>query len=405
MNGRRLAPAQRKFSVGICCIWVSLALLVQSCASLPERNPLPKESYTESRILGVSGLRFWGDEDPPFTNGLSDESTLEELRAVLPGIVDRDLNFLAISGGGENGAFASGLLNGWTASGTRPQFNIVTGISAGALIAPFAYLGSDYDHVIEQFYTQYSTEDLIKSRSLLTILRTDASFDTAPLRSRIADYVDEAVMESIAVEYRRGRLLFIGTTNLDAGRAVTWDIGAIASSGRSGALDLIREVILASASIPVAFPPVLIEVEANGQIYDELHVDGGVSRQSFLFQLSAEADTFQRLNIVGRGRAYVIRNSQLESNWEPVDRRLFSIGERSASSMVRSQGIGDLYREYLGALKFDFDFNLAYIPSDFEAENHELFDRNYMRELYRLGYEMASEGYPWQKSPPGLEPL
>jgi hypothetical protein len=149
----------------------------------------------------------------------------------------------------------------------------------------------------------------------------------------------------------------------------------------------------------------LIEVEADGQIYDELHVDGGVSRQSFLFNLSAESDTFRRLNIVGKGRAYVIRNSKLESTWEAVDRRIFSIGERSASSMVRSQGIGDLYREYLGALKYDFDFNLAYIPSEFDAANHELFDRDYMRQLYSLGYKMASAGYPWRKSPPTLEPL
>ncbi len=405
MNSGRLALGERRGLVRILSFCVSMALLVSGCASLPERNPLPEDRYTASRILGMSGLRFWGDEDPPFTRGLSNESTLEELRAVLPGIVGRELNILAISGGGENGAFASGLLNGWTASGTRPQFNVVTGISAGALIAPFAYLGSEYDHVFEQFYTRYSTEDLIKTRGLLQTIRTDARFDTEPLRSRIANYVDEAVMEAIAAEYRRGRLLLIGTTNLDAGRAVTWDIGAIASSGRSGALDLIRDVMLASASIPVAFPPVLIEVEDNGRIYDELHVDGGVSRQSFLFNLSAEADTFQRLNIVGRGRAYVIRNSKFESTWVAVDRQIFSIGERSASSMVRSQGIGDLYREYLGALKYDFEFNLAYIPSDFEADSHELCDRDYMRELYALGYEMASEGYPWEKLPPGLTPF
>ena len=405
MTSRLPAHAQRRSLGGISYVWILTTLLVQSCASLPERNPLPQDSYSQSRILGMPGFRFWADENPPFAAGLSNESTLEELRAVLPGLVEREINILAISGGGENGAFAAGVLKGWTASGQRPEFNIVTGISAGALLAPFAYLGPAYDHVIERFYTRYSTDDLIKNRSLLQTIRTDAGFDTALLRSRLAEYVDEAVMASIAEEYRRGRLLFIGTTNLDAGRAVTWDIGAIASSGKPGALDLIRDVMLASVSIPVAFPPVLFEVEADGQIYDELHVDGGVSRQSFLFDLSAEADSFKKLDIVGKGRAYVIRNSQLESTWEPVERKLFSIGERSASSMVRSQGIGDLYREYLGALKFNFEFNLAYIPSEFEAENHELFDRDYMRQLFALGYEMASEGYPWQSSPPGLEPL
>jgi predicted acylesterase/phospholipase RssA len=382
-----------------------MALLVQGCASLPERNPLPEEYYAEAQVLGLSGLRFWGDDDLPIAKDLSDDPTLEELQAVFPGLVGRELRFLAISGGGENGAFGAGLLNGWTAAGTRPQFNVVTGISTGALIAPFAYLGPAYDHILERFYTQYSTGDLIEKRGWLKSLRTDAAFDVDLLRSLLAEFVDEAVMEAIAAEYRLGRLLLIGTTNIDAARPVTWDIGAIAISGKPGALDLIHDVITASVSIPVVFPPVLIEVEADGRIYDELHVDGGVSRQSFLFHLSAEEDAFQRLNIVGKGQAYVIRNSKLESTWKAVDRKIFSLGGRSASAMVRSQGIGDLYREYLGALKYDFDFNLAYIPSDFEADNHELFDQDYMRRLYKLGHEMASEGYPWEKSPPGLKPL
>ena len=382
-----------------------MALLVQGCASLPERNPLPEESYAESRVLGLPYLRFWADEPHPAYADLDAASmTLEELRAMFPGIVDQELHILAISGGGENGAFAAGLLKGWSVSGTRPKFNAVTGVSAGALVAPFAYLGPDYDHILERFFTQYSTGDLIRSRHPLKAIWSDAGFDTAPLRALLAEYVDESVMQAIAMEHRRGRILYIGTTNLDAGRQVTWDIGAIASSGKPGALDLILDIMLASASIPAAFPPVLIEVEANGKTYDEIHVDGGVTRQAFLFNLSTEEDAFQRLHIVGRGQAYVIRNSKLESTWEPVDRKLFSIAERSASSMIRTQGIGDLYREYLGALKYDFDFHLAYIPSDFEAENHELFDRKYMRQLFKLGYEMAADSYPWKNTPPGIKP-
>ena len=379
-----------------------MALLVQGCAALPERNPLPEESYAESLVLGLPHLRFWADEPSPAYADMVDP-TLEEIRARFPGWVEQELHFLAISGGGENGAFAAGLLNGWTASGTRPKFNAVTGISAGALVAPFAYLGPDYDHVLEQFFTQYSTEDLIRSRHPLRAIWAGAGFDTAPLRTLLAEYLDESVMQAIAAEYQLGRLLYIGTTNLDAGRHVSWDIGAIASSGKPGALDLILDVMLASASIPVAFPPVLIEVEANGKTYDEIHVDGGATRQAFLFNFSTKKDAFQRMNIVGKGQAYVIRNSKLESTWEPVNRKLLSIAERSASSMIRTQGIGDLYREYLGAQKYDFDFNLAYIPGDFKADNHELFDREYMRQLYQLGYKLAASGYRWKKTPPGLK--
>lgn len=377
---------------------------MQGCASLPERNPLPQESYQDALVLGRSDLRFWGDGRHPRSLSLS-EATPEELRSLFPDVADNEINVLAISGGGENGAFAAGLLNGWTASGTRPAFNVVTGISAGALIAPFAYLGPAYDRLIEQFYTQYSSEDLIRKRSAREFIWSDSGFDTTPLRSLIAEYVDETVMEAIAARYRRGNLLLIGTTNLDAGRPVTWDIGAIASSGRAGALDLIHDIMLASASIPAAFPPVLIEVEADGQTYDEMHVDGGVSRQSFLFTLSADERIFQRLNISGRARAFVIRNSKLVADWEAVDRKMLPIAGRSAMSMVRTQGIGDLYREYLGAQKYDFDFNLAYIPGDFEADADELFDREYMRQLYEFGYEMAADGYPWEKFPPEINPL
>ncbi len=383
---------------------IGVVLLLQGCASLPERNPVPEDSYAEMRVLGMTGLRFWGDDSPPLADSLSEESTLEELRAVLPGFVGREMHMLAISGGGENGAFGAGLLNGWTASGSRPEFNVVTGISTGALIAPFAYLGPDYDHFLERFYTQYSTEDLLEKRGWLRSLRTDAGFDTTPLRSRLEEYVDEALMAAIAAEYRKGRWLLIGTTNLDAGRAVIWDIGAIANSGKPGALALIHDVMLASASIPVVFPPVLIEVESKGETYDEMHVDGGVSRQSFLFHLAAHEDTFRNLNIVGRGQAYIIRNSKLEPTWQAVDRRIISIAGRSAGSLVRTQGVGDLYREFIGARKYDFDFHLAHIPQDFEADAHELFDRDYMRKLYEVGYEMAVDGIAWKNKPPGLVP-
>ena len=279
----------------------------------------------------------------------------------------------------------------------------MTGISTGALIAPFAILGSDYDHVIKNFYTNYSTDDLVEEQGWIrSFLGGEAGFDTTLLRSRIEDYFDEALMEAIAAEYRRGRVLFIGTTNLDAARSVNWDIGAIANSGKSGALNLIHDIILASASIPMIFPPVLIEVEAGGRVYDEMHTDGGVSRQSFLFYLSAPGDTYEVLNVIGQRRAYIIRNSKLEMGWQEVERSMLSIGGRSASSMVHTQGLGDLYREYLGAMKFGFDFNLAYIPSEFDMQSEELFDKDYMRKLYEYAYDLAIEGYPWEKFPPGL---
>ncbi len=386
-------------------LWAVMALIVQGCASVPERTPISEEAYPKARLLGMTGLRFWGDEMLPIAVGLPDDLSMDELREIFPGLVGRELNFLAISGGGANGAFAAGLLNAWTATGTRPEFNIVTGISTGALIAPFAFLGPDYDPLLESLYTQYSTDDLVTQRSWLqTLMGGEAAFDTGPLREEIAEYVDEDLMRAIAAEHRRGRILLIGTTNLDAARPVNWDIGAIASSGKPGALDLIRDVILASASIPVAFPPVMIDVEVNGEVYDEMHTDGGVSRQSFIFHMAAEEDAFEGLQIVGQPHAYIIRNSKLETTWQTIDRRVFEIAGRSAESMVHTQGIGDLYREFLGARKFGFDFNLAYIPAEFDMKPTELFDKEYMQALFRLGYDLAIDGYPWKKLPPGLVP-
>lgn len=386
-------------------IWAVTTLFLLGCTSTPERNPIPEEAYPQARVLGMTGLRYWGDEEMPVSHNLPANPSLEELREVFPALVGAELNFLAISGGGANGAFAAGLLNAWTDSGTRPEFTVVTGISTGALIAPFAFLGPNYDAVIKRLYTEYSTEDLVTERGWLRFLMgAEAGYDTLLLQQKIAAYVDVEFMRAIAAEYRRGRFLLIGTTNLDAGRPVTWNIGAIASSGRPGALELIREVILASASIPVAFPPVMIDVEFDGRVYDEMHTDGGVSRQAFIFYLASTEDLFRNLGAVGEPHVYIIRNSKLEPSWQTIDRRAIDIAARSASSIVHTQGTGDLYREFLGAHKFGFDFNLAYVPASFDVESKELFDLEYMRALYKLGYEMSIEGYQWQKVPPGLLP-
>ncbi len=394
--------SQRCFST---VIWAAMALLLLGCTSIPERTPITEEAYPQARVLGQTDLRFWGDDLMPIAEGLPDDLSQEELQEIFPGLVGQELNFLAISGGGPNGAFAAGLLNAWTETGSRPEFNIVTGISTGALIAPFAYLGSDYDHVLTRLYTHYSTEDLVTERSWLRVLMgAEAGYDTDPLQQKIAEYVDKDFMEAIAREYKRGRWLLIGTTNLDAGRSVTWDIGAIANSGHPGALELIRDVILASASIPVAFPPVMIDVEVDGQTYDEMHTDGGVSRQAFLFHMATEEGAFDDLQFVGEPRVYIIRNSKLEPTWQTVDRVALEIAGRSANSIVHMQGIGDLYREYLGARMFAFDFNLAHIPQEFDVESDELFDPEYMRALYQIGYELTVNGYRWQKTPPGFHP-
>ena len=196
----------------------------------------------------------------------------------------------------------------------------------------------------------------------------------------------------------------IGTTNLDSMRPVSWRVSSIAASGHPGALALIRQIILASASIPVAFPPVLFDVEANGERYDELHVDGGAASQVYLYPVGVDWEKVLReLEVRGTPRVYIIRNARIEPHWKPVENKLFPIVGRSVESLVRTQGIGDLYRLYIEATRDGLDFNLAYIPGDFREQPKETFDTEYMRALYNAAFELAKEGYPWRKVPPGME--
>jgi hypothetical protein len=308
------------------------------------------------------------------------------------------------SGSGANWAFTAGLLNGWTAAGNRPQFKAVTGISTGALIAPFAFLGPAYDETLRKFYTGITTKDILIERGKLAAIFDDALADSPPLRRLIASLVDRKLLDAIAAEYGKGRLLLVGTTNLDAQRAVIWNVGAIAASGHPRAVDLVRDILIASAAIPAAFPPVMIDVEADGWHYQEMHVDGGTVTQVFLYPPSlkirevSEAAGFKRDR-----RVYIIRNARFEPEYAETPRRTLSIAGRAVSSLIATQGIGDLYRTYLNAQRDGIDYNLVAIPDDFRLQPREVFDREYMQKLFDVGFEMGRKGGFWKKTPPAFE--
>jgi predicted acylesterase/phospholipase RssA len=314
-------------------------------------------------------------------------------------------DMLAISGGADDGAFGAGLIAGWTASGKRPEFKAVTGISTGALIAPFAFLGPRYDPVLEEVYTRISQKDVFKKRSLLKGVFSDGMADTTPLYRMIEKHVDPALLQAIAAEYAKGRLLLIGTTNLDSSEPVIWNMTAIAASGDPRALVLFRRVLLASAAIPGAFPPVMIDVTVDGQRYQEMHVDGGAMRQVFAYPPSVELGKLAAdIGAVRERHLYVIRNAPMDADWAEVQRRTLTIAGRAVSTLIQSQGVGDLYRIYAAAQRDGVDFNLAYIPSTFEATRKEQFDTAYMQALFKVGRDAAAAGYPWQKVPPGFAP-
>ncbi len=386
-----------------------LAILVHliGCIGPDRHDAVPSDQTAKAEIPGVPGARYY------IPDGVERwiEDTLESARRAAAADAaaglsaeDSERHYLAVSGGGDKGAFGAGLLCGWTDAGTRPEFAVVTGISTGALISPFAFLGSDYDDVLREVYTNIGPDDILDRRFLLTAaLFNDAMADSDPLRGLIERHVTAGLLERIAAEYERGRWLLVVTTDLDSRRPVVWNMGQIAHTGSPEALILFQQVLLASASIPGAFPPVMLDVEVEGERYQEMHVDGGAVAQTFLFPPTYATTLMSHHRLAERDRfVYVIRNARMDPKWAAVERRTLSILGRSTSTMIQSQGYGDLIRIHRVAEMIDADFNLAIIPPDFDFEHREEFDTAYMRALFDRAYEMAIKGYPWMKQPPGF---
>jgi hypothetical protein len=386
-------------------IWLFAAMAVIGVAvgacSVPERGPaVPRADTERAQPLGIANARYYPDSDPQPLIDDATEALRREVAALPPGAKLPPANYLAISGGGDNGAFGAWLLNGWTEVGTRPQFKGVTGVSTGALIAPLAFLGPQYDPALREVYTTINADRIYRTRGLSAALFDDAMADTTPLSALIGKFVDQKMLEAIAAEYRKGRLLLIGTTDLDAQRPVIWNIGAIADSGKPGALGLVHQILRASAAIPGAFQPVLIDVELDGRKYQELHVDGGAIAQLFLYPPSLDLG---RVGIKRERHAYVIRNARLDPDYASTERRTLSIAGRAISTMLASSRRNDVLRIYFITRRDGVDYNLAYIGHDFDApEKKGEFDQAFMRALYDYGYREAKAGLEWHKAPPGL---
>ncbi|WP_177412466.1 patatin-like phospholipase family protein [Pseudomonas cavernicola] len=388
---------------------VAVLVLMQGCAMAPPRLPaVPPELTAKAEIPGMAGVRYvaGGDMTELARVGLEalrreqDYLAKQGHQGALPPAV-----YLAISGGGDNGAFTAGLMNGWTATGTRPEFKLVTGISTGALIAPFVFLGPKYDATLKKVYTTISPKDVLEPRSFIAGVLGDAMADNAPLLQLTRQSVDEDMLKAIAAEYAKGRFLLIATADLDARRPIIWNMGKIASYGGPKALDLFVRIMIASASIPGGFPPTMFDVEVDGKAYQEMHVDGGIMAQVFAYPAAIRVkELAAAAGVTRERRLYVIRNARLDPDWAQVERNTMSIAGRAVTSLIHSQGIGDLYRIYATAQRDGVDFNLGFIPSSFNAPHKEEFDNQYMRKLYDTGYDMALQGFPWLKVPPGFAP-
>lgn len=379
--------------------------ILSACASPTRLPPVPREATQKASVLGIPNERFFY---------LTDGETIDaEFRAagqrqIRPGGFRHGqplaaMNLLAVSGGGEDGAFGAGLLNGWTEAGTRPVFDLVTGVSTGALTAPFAFLGPAYDPQLKEVYTGITLADVAESRGFVSAIFNDALADTAPLFRTISKHLNEEMLAAIGRGYEEGRLLLVGTTHLDAQRPVVWNVGAIARSGHPGALDLVRRILLASAAVPGAFPPVMIDVTWEGRSYQEMHVDGGAFAQAFLYPPAvgeARLARRRRGERVREAHAWVIRNARLDPNWAETERRTLGIAGRSISTMIFTSGFNDVIRMYNRARIDGVAFHLAFIGADFDRELPAPFDQGFMRALFDYGFARGRAGGGWVDRPP-----
>jgi len=386
---------------------VLLLLALGGCEALL-REPAPSDRAPPS-IEGFKDIRYYPMNPalpPPASVG---DAFVNEPADSYQRTADEVVyNYLAVSGGGSDGAFGAGLLKGWTDSGSRPKFKFVTGVSTGALIAPFAFLGPEYDGTIKEAYTTVSAQRLYLAHDLVSLLWRESLTDNKSFREMIAKFIDETLLNKIAEAHGQGRRLYVLTTDLDREEPVIWDMGAIAASNSPNRLQLFRQVTLASASIPAFFPPVLIRVKIDGKVCDELHVDGGVFAQSFFVGNQIDLRAMERRahpdwNGKITHRLYVIRNGRLDPQPRTVDRNLQAISAYSIDSMLKASGINDLYRLYLGDLAGELELRYIAIPRDYKPSSLEEFNQAEMNQQYKLGLELGQKGIPWQRVPPGFQ--
>lgn len=406
-DGRDMPRLDRRGLIGLAVSGLSLA---SGCSTLERGAPMPPAVADQVTVLGIQNGRFWPDTQGEAllregVQALERERAAARITGSSSAAANLSpANFLAVSGGGDDGAFGAGLICGWSDSGKMPTSKLVTGVSTGSMIAPFAFLGGAYIGRLRTLYTTIKPEDISEDAGLFGALFGEALADTEPLARLISRYVDQQMLADIAREYARGRLLLIGTTSLDEQRPVIWNLGAIAGSGHPGALELTRKVLLASAAIPGAFPPVMIEVDAAGRRYQEMNVDGGAVVQTFLYP----PDTGLRVDLrsaehARQRHAYIVRNGRLDPDWAKVDRRFLKIVGRAISTMIHYSGYNDIIRIYATTKRDGVDYNLAYIEPDFPDMKHEEFDPAYLRALFDYGYAKGRQGSAWHKAPPLLE--
>jgi len=376
-----------------------LAVLVLAtlggCASAPERvlsrQPVPYAALPNGHDpLNPDRLMGFVSEGASADEGVI--VTLERLRG-------HALNILELSGGGQYGAFGAGLLKGWTESGQRPEFDVVTGVSTGALLATHAFLGTPKDDAfLEEIFTTISAADIYTSNKRLFSLLwgKNSVYDTSPLQALLDKYITAEVLQRVADAYDEHRILLVGTTNLDYGQTWVWNMGMIAREGTPEALELYKQVLRASAAPPIVFPPV--------EIFGHLFVDGGVRENLVVVGLAGTQKP--KPPQFGPGTVFVVQNGQKKSRPQAVRNDARHLAGPALGVMMGNSTDGQLLRAYTAAKVRGYEFRMVSIPDDADVGHNFLaFDTQQMRTSFNIGYELGRSADPWQHTPPILQDI
>ncbi|MFB9948968.1 patatin-like phospholipase family protein [Rhizobium puerariae] len=356
----------------------------------PDRIPYGSKAATAATIDGFDDIRIYAD-----SNG-----TLPQARAWLPATKHKEINYLVLSGGGAGGAFSVGALKAWSDKGQRPEFDMVSGVSTGALMAPYAFLGPAYDGTLVDLYTSGIAQELVDVDFLPRGLLGASLLKQEPLRKLVERYLTHDILAKIAAEHRKGRRLLVLTSNLDSQRAVIWNMGAIAESNRPDALKLFQDIIIASASIPGLYPAVLIRARAGGQVFEEMHSDGGSASQILTIPEGWIADAEKGDWPEGpKFNMYILVNNALMPEFSTTTNNTFIVMARASSSLIKAQTRSALLATYAYAKKTGIRFRMASIDAQVSYDMTDPFNTNYMRAIYNLGYAKMASGTLWKDRP------
>ncbi|PSW14629.1 patatin [Photobacterium rosenbergii] len=396
---------------------ILLSFILFGCSNGLHRNPVPSHLEVNDGLLSSKTLRHWGDIPYSVEQYVFDEklrsATFDKNLIVDEAGNIKPQHFLTISGGGANGAYGAGLINGMTESGKRPEYRMVTGISTGAILGLYAFLGEDYDHKLREFYTELSDQDLYETRYIWQIFSSSSLLNTARFEKLVRDEVDRELIDKVKKEYLRGRTFLVKTTNLDVQRPVIWNMGEIAMHDTEEAVRLFQSVLIASASIPGVFEPVLIRFNINGVIYDELHVDGGVIAQAFFIPENMDVEEMtsvedKQLTQLGINlpesrvsHTWMINNSRIGAIWEPTQPTLTNISSRSISTMIKYQGRNNINNIYHQSNLIGSTFNYSYIDHRIpDTPQDAPFSKEYMQHMYCYGYVQGLSDKHWHSQLP-----